>query len=86
MALKVYRPTSPGRRGMTGATFEEITKKKPEKSLLLPLKKKAGRNQQGRITVRHRGGDVSGRLRARRAGAVVAPVRQLAGTVHEGEL
>jgi len=38
MALKVYRPTSPGRRGMTGYTFEEITKTKPEKSLLLPLK------------------------------------------------
>lgn len=56
MPLKVYKPTSPGRRGMTGATFEEITKKKPEKSLLKPLKKKAGRNNQGRITVRHRGG------------------------------
>ena len=56
MAVKVYRPTSPGRRGMTGATFEEITKSKPEKSLVLPLKKRAGRNSQGRITVRHRGG------------------------------
>jgi len=56
MPLKVYKPTSPGRRGMTGATFEEITKKKPEKSLLKPLKRKAGRNNQGRITVRHRGG------------------------------
>ncbi len=55
MALKLYRPTSPGRRGMSGATFEEITKGEPEKSLLLPLKKKAGRNNQGRITVRHRG-------------------------------
>jgi len=54
--LKVYKPTSPGRRGMTGATFEEITKTKPEKSLLRPLKKKAGRSNQGRITVRHRGG------------------------------
>ena len=55
MALKIYRPTSPGRRGMSGYTFEEITKKKPEKSLLLPLKKKSGRNNQGKITVRHRG-------------------------------
>ena len=55
MALKVYRPTSPGRRGMSSLSFEEITKSKPEKSLLLPLKKKAGRNNQGRITVRHRG-------------------------------
>lgn len=63
MALKVYRPTSPGRRGMTGATFEEITKDKPEKSLLLPLKKQAGRNQQGRITVRHRGGGAKRRIR-----------------------
>ncbi|MFC2052602.1 50S ribosomal protein L2 [Chloroflexota bacterium] len=63
MAIKVYRPTSPGRRGMTGATFEEITKDKPEKSLLLPLKKRAGRNSQGRITVRHRGGGAKRRLR-----------------------
>ena len=63
MALKVYRPTSPGRRGMTGATFEEITKKKPEKSLLVLLKKKAGRNSQGRITVRHRGGGAKRMLR-----------------------
>lgn len=63
MALKVYRPTSPGRRGMTGSTFEEITKSKPEKSLLLPLKKKAGRNSQGRITVRHRGGGAKRMLR-----------------------
>ena len=63
MALKAYRPTSPGRRGMTGATFEEITKDKPEKSLLLPHKKKAGRNSQGRITVRHRGSGAKRRLR-----------------------
>ena len=63
MALKLYRPTSPGRRGMSGATFEEITKTKPEKSLLLPLKKKAGRNNQGKITVRHRGGGAKRRLR-----------------------
>ena len=63
MALKVYRPTSPGRRGMTGSTFEEITRSEPEKSLLLPLKKKAGRNSQGRITVRHRGGGAKRMLR-----------------------
>ncbi|MDP6100174.1 MAG: 50S ribosomal protein L2, partial [Dehalococcoidia bacterium] len=50
MALKVFKPTSPGRRGMTGPTFEEITRSKPEKSLLLPLKKRAGRNSKGRIT------------------------------------
>lgn len=63
MAIKVYRPTSAGRRGMTGATFDEITKTKPEKSLVLPLKKQAGRNSQGRITVRHRGGGAKRRLR-----------------------
>ena len=63
MALKIYRPTSPGRRGMSGSTFEEITKDKPEKSLLIPLKKRGGRNNQGRITVRHRGGGVKRRLR-----------------------
>jgi len=63
MALKTYRPTSPGRRGMTGSTFEEITKSKPEKSLLLPLRKKAGRNNQGKISVRHRGGGAKRMLR-----------------------
>lgn len=56
MAIKVYKPTSPGRRGMTSSAFEEITKKKPEKSLTVSLKKHAGRNNAGRITVRHRGG------------------------------
>lgn len=63
MALKVYNPTSPGRRGMTSPTFEEITKDKPEKSLLLPLKKKAGRNFRGKITVRHHGGGAKQMLR-----------------------
>ena len=63
MALKIYRPTSPGRRGMSGSTFEEITTGKPEKSLLAPLKRKAGRNNQGRITVRHRGSGAKRRLR-----------------------
>jgi large subunit ribosomal protein L2 len=61
--LKQYRPTSPGRRGMTGSSFEEITKAKPEKSLLLPRKRKAGRSNQGKITVRHRGGGAKRRLR-----------------------
>lgn len=56
MPIKQYKPTSPGRRGMSGYTFEEITKKRPEKSLTQPKKQKAGRNNQGRITVRHRGG------------------------------
>jgi large subunit ribosomal protein L2 len=56
MAVKIYKPTTPGRRGMTGLTFEEITKTKPERSLLVSKSKKAGRNVHGRITVRHQGG------------------------------
>jgi len=63
VAIKVYRPTSPGRRGMSGSTFEEITRSRPEKSLLAPRKSKAGRNNQGKITVRHRGSGVKRRLR-----------------------
>ena len=63
MGIKQYKPTSPGRRGATGQTFEEITKRKPEKALVVPLKKKAGRNAQGRITVRHRGGGAKRQLR-----------------------
>lgn len=56
MGIKVYKPTSPGRRNMSVNTYEEVTKKSPEKSLLEPLSKKAGRNSYGRITVRHKGG------------------------------
>ena len=56
MPVKQYRPTSPGRRKMSVSTFEEITKTRPEKSLTVRLKKHAGRNNQGRITTRHRGG------------------------------
>ncbi len=56
MGIKKYRPTSPGRRFMSVSTFEEITTDKPEKSLLAPLPKRAGRNHQGKITVRHHGG------------------------------
>jgi len=56
MPVKGFKPTSPGRRGMTVSTFEEITTDKPEKSLVERLKKNAGRNNQGRLTVRHRGG------------------------------
>ena len=63
MALKVYRPTSPGRRRASSSTFEEITKKKPEKSLLSPLKKSGGRNNKGRMTVRQRGQGAKRRLR-----------------------
>jgi large subunit ribosomal protein L2 len=63
MALKQYKPTSPGRRGMSGFTFEEVTRRKPEKSLLAPLGRQGGRNNQGRITVRHHGGGAKRRLR-----------------------
>ncbi|HSF79732.1 MAG TPA: 50S ribosomal protein L2 [Anaerolineales bacterium] len=56
MAVKKYKPTTPGQRGMTGYAFEEITKDSPERSLLRPLRKSGGRNMYGRVTVRHRGG------------------------------
>lgn len=56
MAVKVYKPVTPGQRGMTSLTFEEITKTKPERSLIVPRKKHAGRNMYGRVTVRHQGG------------------------------
>ncbi|MBO2520863.1 MAG: 50S ribosomal protein L2 [Firmicutes bacterium] len=56
MGIKKYKPTTPGRRGMTAYSFEEITKTEPEKSLTVPLKKSGGRNNLGRVTARHRGG------------------------------
>ena len=56
MAVKKYKPVTPGTRGMTGYTFDEITKSTPERSLLVPLRKSGGRNGYGRVTVRHRGG------------------------------
>src|SRR6478735_7484852 len=56
MPIRKYKPTSPGRRAMSVSTFEEITKRRPEKGLTEPLKRKAGRNNQGRITTRHQGG------------------------------
>jgi large subunit ribosomal protein L2 len=63
MAIKQFKPTSPGRRGSSGFTFDEITKSKPEKSLVTTRKRMAGRNSQGRITVRHRGGGSKRRVR-----------------------
>ncbi|MEC8188047.1 MAG: 50S ribosomal protein L2, partial [SAR324 cluster bacterium] len=63
MAIKNYKPTSPGRRSMSGFVFDEITTSTPEKSLLAPIKKKGGRNNMGRITVRHRGGGHKRRYR-----------------------
>jgi len=63
MGIKKYNPTTPGLRGMTGSTFEEITTDKPEKNLTVTVKKHSGRNVRGKITVRHRGGGT--RLRYR---------------------
>ena len=56
MGIKTYNPYTPSRRQMTGSDFSEITKSAPEKSLVVSLRKNAGRNNQGKITVRHRGG------------------------------
>ena len=56
MAVKKYKPTTPGQRGMTGYTFEEMTKSTPERSLTVSLGRHGGRNAYGRVTVRHRGG------------------------------
>ncbi len=63
MPIKIYRPTSAGRRGMSVSTFEEITSSKPERALTVALNKRSGRNDQGRITVRHRGGGHKRRYR-----------------------
>ncbi len=81
MPITSYKPTSAGRRGMTVSTFEEITTSKPEKSLLAPLKSKSGRNNQGRITVRHQGGGHKRRYRLidfkRNKQDIPATVRQI---------
>ena len=63
MGIKTYRPYTPSRRQMTGSDFAEITKKTPEKSLLAPKSRQAGRNNQGKITVRHRGGGAKRKYR-----------------------
>ncbi|HSN66048.1 MAG TPA: 50S ribosomal protein L2 [Fusibacter sp.] len=63
MGIKKFKPTSPARRQMTMSTFEEITKKQPEKALVVALKKNSGRNNQGKITVRHRGGGTTVKYR-----------------------
>ena len=59
MPVKVYNPTSPGRRDMSVSTFDEVTRTKPERSLTTKLRSRAGRNNGGRITVRHRGAGTS---------------------------
>jgi large subunit ribosomal protein L2 len=63
MAVKVYKPTSAGRRGMTGHSFEEITKSTPQRSLTEAIRKHGGRNNTGKVTVRHRGGGHKRRYR-----------------------
>jgi large subunit ribosomal protein L2 len=63
LALKTFRPTSPGRRGMVKISFDDITKTVPEKALLVPQKRKAGRNSRGVITTRHRGGGAKRKTR-----------------------
>src|SRR6188472_2853035 len=63
MALKKFKPTSPGRRFMSVSSFEEVTKTTPEKSLTAPIKKTGGRNVNGRITTRHQGGGHKRRYR-----------------------
>jgi large subunit ribosomal protein L2 len=63
MGIRKYKPTSPGRRGMSGDTFEDITKDTPERSLLVELRKRGGRNAHGKITVRHRGGGAARQYR-----------------------
>src|SRR5579859_2847878 len=63
MPIKVYKPTSPGRRGMTGANFDEITTSKPQKSLMREKRGKSGRNNTGKVTVRARGGGHKRQLR-----------------------
>jgi len=63
MAVKIYKPKTPGQRHKTSYTFEEITKTTPERSLLVPLKRRAGRNSYGRVTVRHRGGGEKRQIR-----------------------
>ena len=63
MAVKKYKPTTPGRRGMTGHSFEAVTTDKPEKKLIAKKKNFGGRNGQGKVTVRHRGGGHRRRVR-----------------------
>lgn len=63
MPIRSYKPTSPGRRQMTALTYEEITRTEPERSLLAPLRRKGGRNNEGRLTIRHQGGGHKRRYR-----------------------
>ena len=87
MGIKTYNPYTPSRRNMTGSDFAEITKSTPEKSLVVSLKKNAGRNNQGKITVRHHGGG-SRRKYANVGDVVVASVKKATpgGVVKKGDV
>ena len=82
MGIKTYNPYTPSRRHMTGSDFSEITTSTPEKSLVVSLKKNSGRNNQGKITVRHRGGGSRRKYRIidfkrRKDGMLLQQLRQL---------
>ena len=83
MAIRKYKPTTNGRRNMSVLTYEEITTDKPEKSLLVPLNKKAGRNAQGVITVRHKGGAEKRKYRAFWAQPQPSKARQIILAKHK---
>ena len=86
MGIKTYRPYTPSRRQMTGSDFSEITKTIPEKSLVVSLNKTAGRNNQGKITVRHRGGGAKRKYRIidfkRRKDGIPATVYSCTGRIN----
>ncbi|MCL2548108.1 MAG: 50S ribosomal protein L2 [Symbiobacteriaceae bacterium] len=81
MPIRKYKPTTPALRGMSVSTFEEVTAKKPEKSLLAPLKRRGGRNNQGKLTVRHQGGGAKRQYRLidfkRSKDGIIAKVRSI---------
>ena len=86
MPIKVYKPTSPGRRDMSGQTFEEITRSYPEPSLTRGLRKRAGRNVRGKITIRNRGGGHKRRYRDGEKRYIIAPLGlQVGDTVVSGD-
>ena len=79
MAIKNYKPTTPSRRNMSVTDYSELYKVAPEKSLLRPLNKKAGRNNYGRITVRHRGGGNRRTIQYDRSRGTHRPARGIGG-------
>ena len=87
MAIKRYKPYTPSRRHMTVSAFDEITKSTPEKSLVVHLKKNSGRNNQGKITVRHKGGGAAIKYRLvdfkRNKDGIPATVKAIEYTAYE---